>query len=364
MRNIITDEILKEAYEEYKKGNFIVDVAKKYNIHRNVLYAKLKKTYIEDFSFKIVKDEDVHIIVDRHNKGESVADIAKSYGVEVNTIKRRVKQLYPNYTFNKFLISSEVVSNIIELYKTGEYTGDKINKMIPIFSFERLSNLFLNHGIVLYKDKNYFGNIYVSDLDYNLINEYMNTDVTYEYLSKKYNVSLYYLNTRLKDVAQYRQTLPYLMQILEKLKELKQIKKVAEYFGLTKKTINRNLKHLGFPYKEYIEFKSDKPKKETKVKPKEMKKKTVKPKPTKVKKSNTKVGKKVEDIRMFAAEKMQKGEVKIPKKSKVFETLPKEKHNAGYLLRIDAKTEIYVKEGASPDVARQRYFERLEKRKD
>lgn len=63
-------------------------------------------------------------------------------------------------------------------------------------------------------------------------------------------------------------------------------------------------------------------------------------------------------------EDLGKGVAKVRSNQKIYSSKTKEQRDKGYLLRIDKNTQIYVKDGVSPEVARERFLKRMEQRMD
>lgn len=306
-------KIQKHQIEEIKarrdNKELMVNIAKDYNISPSYILKLLRKYYPEieakPKNLKALKQD----IIDRYLKGDITGEgLKEHFGIGRDTVYRAFKDTDINFLFN--LTYQEA--------KNKGLHGDA--KFVKIEEAKRIYNT-----------------TYVSNK---------------RELAKSLGLCTQSIFKYLKDTTPYRETQPFKDMVISRYKELESVRKVCAELHLDSKTVGKILHEVGLSIRVYT--------------PKELIPKRVR---KKKETSDTEPKRKLKVIRRVKKDskraklphelpKMQQGEVKVKKNEKVLKTLPEELRNRGYKLRIDDKTEIYVKDDVSPEVARERFLKR------
>lgn len=299
-----------------------------------------KRVFITDQEFLNIKE--------RHANGEFLKVIHKKdfkervnyeYFITLFRLKYgNANKLYkPDY--------KKIIADYIDNNLTCEQVMEKYN--VPFIRFRQSSYkrcVYVAKGKT-YKECNYNGRPTKLEVAPEIIEsirvEYSNTLCSMLFLCKKYKINFIAVKTILKDTVSYYDSEEFKKIAIDEYNKHKTVAITAKYLNISPRRLNILLKNNDIKLGRFRLM--------TK-KPKLVKTKIEKPKVMKKKKA-----KKERDL---LATEMQKGNAKLKRREKVYANLPDEVKNKGYLLRIDAKTEIFVKDGANPEIARQRWLDK------
>lgn len=295
-----------------------------------------------------ITDQEFLNIKERHENGEFLKDIHSKDFKEKISYKYFIilfRSKHKNTNFLNRPDYNKIINDYIDNNLTCEQVMDKYN--IPFHKFRQSSYkrcVYVAKGKT-YKECNYGGKPTKFDIDPEIIEsirlEYSTTLSSMLFLCKKYKINFIAVKKILENTASYYDS--------------EEFKNIAIESYVKNKTLAITAKDLGISYRKLNLLLKNNDIKIGKFRLRVKKPKIVKPKIVKLKVMKKKKTKKERDV---LASEMQKGNAKLKRREKVYATLPDEVKNKGYLLRIDAKTEIFVKDGVTPEIARQRYIDK------
>lgn len=301
---------------------------------------------------------------DRFKNGEHIKDLS----VEMKLSKASVSKYFRSFFSDDPFYKKPSDAELIDCYLNKGMTGEQIRKKYNLYR-DKLYLLFKQEGINFKMKLSY--NDVKNGIDVDSINHdktkivrayFENNHVeNYKDLCDMFDVKKHYIYKMLKGCIPYRKSQKFYDLVVEDYKNLKTTDLVSKKHKIPKTVVREILRNNNVEYIDYrvLVEKKEKPKDQ---KPKRVRKKKVvedKPKQERKLKLIKKTKKDVKSVKLkYELPKMQQGDVKVKKTEKILKTLPEEVRNKGYKLRIDSRTEIYVKDGVSPEVARERYLKR------
>lgn len=306
-----------------------------------------------------IQKHQIEEIKQRRDNKEPMVNIAKDYNISPSYILKLLRKHYNDVEAKPKNLKA-LKQDIIDRYLQDDITGEGLKKHFGI-GRDTVYRAFKDSGI-----KFLFNYTYSEAKDRGVNGD--GRDARIEEAKRIYNTT-FVKNKRdlarqlslctqsifkyLKDTTPYRETQPFKDSVIAEYKKLESIRKVCESLHLDSKTVGNILHEVGLAIRVYT------PKE---LIPKRVRKKKVsdaEQKPERKLKILRKTKKDSKRVKMpHELPKMQQGDVKVKKNEKILKTLPEEVRNKGYKLRIDDKTEIYVKDGVSPEVARERFLKR------